>query len=141
MVHIGHASRIPLRRIADLLAGWQRGDARRSDALRSDCPARHRAPHVWLADGRSTLDLFGRSFTLLPLGANPPVASEFESAAERLGVPVSVVALNEPEVAAAYERALVLVRPDGHVAWRGDVWPDLEKLLDCVRGVSPAPAP
>ena len=100
----------------------------------------HRAPHVWLADGRSTLDLFGRGFTLLRLGANPPAASAFESAAERLGVPVSVVALNEPEVTAAYERALVLVRPDGHVAWRGDVWPDFEKLLDCVRGVSPAPA-
>ena len=24
-----------------------------------------RAPHVWLPDGRSTLDLFGRGFTLL----------------------------------------------------------------------------
>ena len=27
----------------------------------------HRAPHVWLADGRSTLDLFGRGFVLLRL--------------------------------------------------------------------------
>src|SRR4029078_10998139 len=27
-----------------------------------------RAPHVWLADGRSTLDLFGRGFVLLRLG-------------------------------------------------------------------------
>lgn len=27
-----------------------------------------RAPHVWLSDGRSTLDLFGRGFTLLRLG-------------------------------------------------------------------------
>ena len=27
-----------------------------------------RAPHAWLGDGRSTLDLFGRHFTLLRLG-------------------------------------------------------------------------
>ncbi len=27
-----------------------------------------RAPHAWLADGRSTLDLFGRNFTLLRFG-------------------------------------------------------------------------
>ena len=31
-----------------------------------------RAPHVWLDDGRSTLDLYGRGFVLLRLGANPP---------------------------------------------------------------------
>jgi 2-polyprenyl-6-methoxyphenol hydroxylase-like FAD-dependent oxidoreductase len=28
----------------------------------------HRAPHAWLADGRSTIDLFGDGFTLLSLG-------------------------------------------------------------------------
>src|SRR5215212_4839179 len=33
-----------------------------------------RAPHVWLDDGRSTLDLYGRGFVLLRLGANPPSA-------------------------------------------------------------------
>ena len=30
-----------------------------------------RAPHVWLKDGRSTLDLFGKGFTLLVLSSNP----------------------------------------------------------------------
>jgi flavin-dependent monooxygenase StaC len=34
-----------------------------------------------------------------------------------------------------YERALVLVRPDGHVAWRADQEPaDAAALADCVRG-------
>ncbi len=28
----------------------------------------HRAPHAWLADGRSVIDLFGDGFTLLTLG-------------------------------------------------------------------------
>ena len=36
-----------------------------------------------------------------------------------------------------YERRLVLVRPDGHVAWRGDEVPsDALALIDTVRGVS-----
>jgi hypothetical protein len=45
------------------------------------------------------------------------------------------VALDEPEVASVYERKLVLVRPDGHVAWRDDQPPaDPLRLIDCIRG-------
>ena len=50
-------------------------------ALHPDRPARRRAPHVWLADGRSTLDLFGRGFVLLRLGADAPDASRIVQAA------------------------------------------------------------
>ena len=69
-----------------------------------------RAPHVWLRDGRSTLDLYGRSFVLLRLG-NVPTA-HIEEAAKDRGVPLTVAALDEPDVLAAYQRKLVLVRPD-----------------------------
>jgi hypothetical protein len=94
-----------------------------------------RAPHVWLSDGRSTLDLYGRGFTLLRLGPNPPAATRIAEAAACRGVPLSVVALAEPNVLAAYERRLVLVRPDGHVAWRADREPeDASALFDTVRG-------
>ena len=31
-----------------------------------------RAPHVWLRDGRSILDLYGRGFTLLRFAGAPP---------------------------------------------------------------------
>jgi hypothetical protein len=94
-----------------------------------------RAPHAWLADGRSTLDLFGGGFVLLRLGANPPDTASLSSAASVCGVPLSVTTLADPDVAALYEEPLVLVRPDGHVAWRGDEAPaDTQALIDRVRG-------
>jgi 2-polyprenyl-6-methoxyphenol hydroxylase-like FAD-dependent oxidoreductase len=93
-----------------------------------------RAPHAWLADGRSTLDLFGRGFTLLRLGSAPDAGALAEAAAQR-GVPLEIVAIADPTIAALYERALVLVRPDGHVAWRGDALPvDALALVDRIRG-------
>jgi hypothetical protein len=47
-----------------------------------------------------------------------------------------VVDVGDRDIAALYERALVLVRPDGHVCWRGDALDmDPLALLDHVRGV------
>jgi len=94
-----------------------------------------RAPHVALAGGRSTLDLFGRGFVLLALASNHAEVAALAAAAERVRVPLEVVELNEPEAKRVYERAFVLVRPDGHVAWRGDTMPvDAAAIIDRVRG-------
>jgi hypothetical protein len=94
-----------------------------------------RAPHVWLADGRSTLDLFGREFVLLRLGSHAPDSGPLVDAARRSGMPLGVVALDEPAVTAAYERPLVLVRPDGHVAWRGDEIGDPQAIVSAICGL------
>jgi hypothetical protein len=95
-----------------------------------------RAPHAWLADGRSTLDLFGDGFTLLRFGAPPADAGALIDAAQARSVPLRAIAIAEPEIAALYQRKLVLVRPDGHVAWRGDENPaDAGAVMDTVRGV------
>ncbi len=74
-----------------------------------------RAPHVWLdlTDGRvSTLDLVGRDFVLLVAG--PVDEWHTESAAE--------VAPGEPFGLEA--GGALLVRPDGHVAWRSITRPE-----------------
>ena len=96
-----------------------------------------RAPHVWLADGRSILDLFGEKFTLLRLGAQPPDAVPLIAVAAARHVPFSVADLADPGIAALYERRLVLVRPDGHVAWRSDACPaDPPAIIERVRGAA-----
>jgi hypothetical protein len=88
-----------------------------------------------LKDGRSTLDLFGRGFVLLRIGPDAPKTDALAAAAAGRGVPLIQLALDEPEVARVYERRLVLVRPDGHVAWRDDRLPaDPLRLIDKVRG-------
>jgi 2-polyprenyl-6-methoxyphenol hydroxylase-like FAD-dependent oxidoreductase len=96
-----------------------------------------RAPHVALNDGRSTLDLFGKGFVLLRLGAGAPDGQALADAAAARDVPLERAAIAEPDVLRTYERALVLVRPDGHVAWRGDRLPDnCLALIDTLRGAA-----
>ena len=98
-----------------------------------------RAPHAWRAPGVSTLDWFGRGFTLLALGGELPDLTPFEGEAHRSGLPLDVVRCEIPEVCTLYQRKLVLVRPDGHVAWRADAVPDdVRRILDVVRGAAPA---
>jgi len=94
-----------------------------------------RAPHARLADGRSILDLFGRGFTLLRLGARAPDTAAGELAARHRRLPLEVVDVERPEIVELYERRLVLVRPDGHVAWRADELPaDPGALVDRIGG-------
>jgi hypothetical protein len=95
-----------------------------------------RAPHVWLEDGRSILDLFGKSFCLLRF-AN--VNTEpLERAAATRNLPLVTHTIKNAAAAALYQQPLVLVRPDGHVAWRGDRCPaDSLHVIDTVRGAGP----
>ena len=93
-----------------------------------------RAPHVWLGPGRSTLDLFGKGFVLLRF-AEAAATVALEQAAGAAGMPLTTIDIRHPQAAELYGRALVLVRPDGHVAWRADTLPrDCDSLVNTVRG-------
>jgi len=100
----------------------------------------HRAPHAWLQDGRSILDLFGRGYVLLSFTAADDEG--FSKAASRRGVPLDVVQLSGEKAARSlYGADHILVRPDGHVAWRGDTLPeDAGRVIDIVRGAATNPA-
>jgi len=97
-----------------------------------------RAPHFWLGEGHSMLDLVPRrGFALLRFD-NEAGESPFAAVARKTGVPFAELRMDNAEVARLYERRYVLVRPDGHVAWRGDTFPtDPASVLDTVRGHTP----
>lgn len=86
---------------------------------------------------RSTIDLFGKGFTLMTFGEPGADAGPLLAAARSRRVPVTSVHLTDPEIGTLYERRFVLVRPDGHVAWRGDQMPaDPLPVIDRVRGAA-----
>jgi hypothetical protein len=97
-----------------------------------------RAPHVWLRDGRSLYDALGLGYGLIRFDRSAG-AGALLAAAKRRGMPLSLLDLDDPQAAALYGKRLVMVRPDRHVAWRGDEEPDdALALIDRLRG---APVP
>ncbi|HXK21316.1 MAG TPA: FAD-dependent monooxygenase, partial [Myxococcota bacterium] len=81
------------------------------------------APHAWLPDGRSLYDLFGPGFSLVVAdGADENEVARAASDARALGVPLARVRAPGVPLAELYEAPLALVRPDQHVAWRGERW-------------------
>ena len=93
----------------------------------------------WRADGRSLYDTFGQGYTLLRLDPGVEV-KPLRAAARARGVPLAVVVVDlvgeaPPE---ACRHALVLVRDDQHVAWRGHQVPgDAQALVERMRGARP----
>ncbi len=96
------------------------------------------APHHWLGDGRSLYDLFGPGYSLLVTraGADDDVA-RFVRAARARAMPLNVVEPGSDDLFALYEARLALIRPDQHVAWRGDgLTRDAGEILDVARGLA-----
>jgi len=96
------------------------------------CPGA-RAPHAWLAGG-ALHDVLGPEFTLLRFGdaADP---APLLAAAGVPGLPLAVATVEDPAARAIYGADLVLIRPDHHVAWRGNRLPrDCRTLVDLARG-------
>ncbi|KAL2833991.1 FAD binding domain-containing protein [Aspergillus pseudoustus] len=93
----------------------------------------HRAPHLWLSDGRALHDRLGPGFTLLTIGGRQEEAAKFLSVAKSLGVPVIDLDI-APEIAQGkYPAKLTLIRPDQYIAWQGDKC-DPEDVLHHVSG-------
>jgi hypothetical protein len=52
-----------------------------------------------------------------------------QSAAEARGVPLALIDIAPDEANGAYAEKLVLVRPDQHIAWRGQAAPENPQAL------------
>lgn len=86
------------------------------------------APHLWLEDGSSLYDGFGQGFTLLVADASGEdldlILKQARHDAGVAGVPLTVLNPQNAELANLYGAHYALIRPDQHVAWRRDAWPD-----------------
>lgn len=104
-------------------------------------------PHAWLADGSSLYSHLGTGFTLLADAgalAGVPAATLFEpvlAAAARTGVPVTVAVVGPSDdgthLSQVWGAGTLLVRPDQHVAWRGNSAAAAGAALSVAAGWSP----
>ena len=83
-----------------------------------------RLPHVWLQPGKvSVHDRIGDGFTLLRLGPERANADAVAQAFAALGAPFAVLDVDNDAARRAYGFDYLIVRPDLHVAWRGNALP------------------
>ena len=80
-----------------------------------------RAPHFWLAEGRSLYDELGKAYTLLCLKpVEPSALAWLTNAAAQARMPLKIMDLSGLEnVPPAYKHPYVMVRSDAHTVWRG----------------------
>ena len=95
-----------------------------------------RSPHLWQDGRRSLYDALGPGYTLLRTDPGVDISTINDASAQRR-VPLAVIDLDGAAAQNAYRHKLTLVRPDQHVAWRGDAAPDdAMTLIDRIRGAS-----
>jgi hypothetical protein len=90
-----------------------------------------RLPHVWAAPGVGVQDLVGltNAFTLLRVGPDPLPGESLRNTFASLGVPFQVIDVDNDSAREVYQHPLLLLRPDMHVAWRGQTPPEDPKRL------------
>jgi 2-polyprenyl-6-methoxyphenol hydroxylase-like FAD-dependent oxidoreductase len=95
-----------------------------------------RLPHVWLGDGTPIQDRIPTDgFTLLRLGKTLADTSGLERALKARGAPMTVLDIADAAPRDISGVDLILLRPDMHVAWRGNTAPpDTAALAATVTG-------
>jgi len=88
-----------------------------------------RLPHVWSGPNVALHDRIGDGYTALRLAPSAPDPAPLIKALETLGAPAATLDAYHPTLRALDGADLLLIRPDLHVAWRGDRLPDDPALL------------
>jgi hypothetical protein len=84
-----------------------------------------RLPHMWLDDGSAMQDRigYGHGYTLLRLGGTQAATEPLALAFAEIGAPLQVLDVPDAAPRDIYGHDLLLLRPDMHVAWRGNALP------------------
>jgi hypothetical protein len=82
-----------------------------------------RLPHIWVRDGVSIHDLIGRTYAIIRMGPAVEDAGAIVKAFGDIGAPITVLDLPDQRYRDLYKCTYFLVRPDLHIAWRGNELP------------------
>lgn len=94
-----------------------------------------RLPNCWVRPGVAMQDLVGRTFAVLRMGPHVEDVDAIVEAFRQIGAPITVIDLPEDRFRDLYGRNYFLVRPDLHIAWRGNQLPaDPQKLAALATG-------
>jgi 2-polyprenyl-6-methoxyphenol hydroxylase-like FAD-dependent oxidoreductase len=90
-----------------------------------------RLPHCWLDDGSAMQDCIGYDggYTLIRLGRSTAELSALARAFAVHGAPLRTLDIADETPRAVYGHDLLLLRPDLHVAWRGNLAPEEPERL------------
>ncbi|MCP4998039.1 MAG: monooxygenase [Hyphomicrobiales bacterium] len=105
----------------------------RGDHALAARPGYHLTP-IDMRDNGTTSDQLGPGFTLIDCGAPATETGAIAETARRLGIPLKIVSFQQGTQKNSYGKSLVLVRPDGYVAWCEDAVESAEDLLRTVCG-------
>lgn len=93
-----------------------------------------RLPHIWLENKESLYDKLGNDLALIQFG-DEASGQELVNAAKEMNIPLKLIQLGNNYKDDVYKENLILVRPDLHIAWRGNTSPvDCSALLKLVTG-------
>ncbi|HZP71096.1 MAG TPA: FAD-dependent monooxygenase [Pseudolabrys sp.] len=93
-----------------------------------------RLPHVWLANGTALHDRIGDGYTLLRLGRTQADSEPLARAFAGYRAPFTVLDIRDPRPRDVYRYDMLLLRPDLHVVWRGNVLPEAGRLAAIATG-------
>ena len=94
-----------------------------------------RLPHCWLDDGSALQDQLPETYILLSLGKKPLDTSKLRQSYEKIGAPVTEVRIESNRLRDLYGFDLLILRPDMHVAWRGnDAPPNPQEIASISTG-------
>lgn len=82
-----------------------------------------RLPHVWADEHSPIQDLIGHGYTLLRLGGTAADTGGLEAAMRALRAPFETLTVDRAVARDVYGYDLLLLRPDMHIAWRGNTAP------------------
>lgn len=98
-----------------------------------------RLPHIWVEPELSIHDLLGRSYAILRMGPKTEPVDAIVKAFQDIGAPIAALEFSQDRFRDLYGANYFLIRPDLHIAWRGNELPENPETLAALVTGFPVP--